>query len=99
MEQVVDVAQNVIAVGDGVHNDTESVNVIQLIHGFALVLHLPIDGVDVLDPAVGLVVDTHTGQTVGDPVLNGVHELLVLLLVGLQVGGDGVVVILDLISS
>ena len=90
-EQVVDVSQHVIAVGDGVHNDPESVNVVQLVNGLALGEHFPVDGIDVLDPPVGGVVDTHGGQALGDLVLDGAHKGLVLLLVGLKVGHDLVI--------
>ena len=81
-------SQNVIAVGDGIHNHPESIDVVQLVHGLALGLHLAVDGVNVLDPAVGLVVDTHAGQTLGDLLLNGAHEHLVLFFVGSQVIRD-----------
>ena len=88
VEQVVDMAQHVVAVGDGVHDDPESVDVVQLVHGLGLGLHLPVDGVDMLDPSVGGVVDSHGSQALGDLTLDGPHEGLVLLLVGLEVGGD-----------
>ena len=88
VEQVVDMAQHVVAVGDGVHDDPEGVDVVQLVHGLSLSLHLPVDGVDMLDPSVGGVVDSHGSQALGDLTLDGPHEGLVLLLVGLEVGGD-----------
>ena len=88
VKQVVDMAQHVVAVGDGIHDDPESVDVVQLVHGLGLGLHLPVDGVDMLDPSVGGVVDPHGGEPLGDLALNGAHEGLVLLLVGLEVGGD-----------
>src|SRR5699024_4535448 len=74
IEQVVNMTQHVVAVGDGVHNDPEGVDIIQLIHGLPLGLHFPVDGVDVLDPAVGFVADAHTGEPLGDLVLNVAHE-------------------------
>ncbi len=88
VEQVVDVAQDVVAVGDGIHDDPEGIDVIQLLHGLALGLHLAVDGVDVLDAAVGGGVDAHGGEPLGDLILDGAHEALVLLLVALQVRGD-----------
>ena len=88
IEQVVNVTQNIVAIGNGVHNDPESVNVKQLVHGLVLGIHLPVDGIHVLDAAIGGVLDTHSGEPLGDLVLDGVHKGLILLLVGGQVGGD-----------
>ena len=85
IEQVVDMAQYVVAVGDGVNDHPEGVNIEQLVYGFALGLHLAVDGVNVLDPAVGLVVDADALQPLGDFLLNGAHEHLVLLFVGIEV--------------
>ena len=78
-------AQHIVAVGNGIHDHPEGVDVIQLIDGLALRLHLAVDGVDVLNASIGLVVDAHGGQAPGDFVLNGAHEHLVLFLVGVQV--------------
>ena len=90
-EQVVNMSQHVVAVGDGVHDDPEGVDVVQLVNGLALGEHFPVDGIDVLDPSVGGVVDAHGGQALGDLVLDGAHEGLVLLLVCLEVGHDLVI--------
>ncbi len=91
VEQVVNVTQHVVAVGDGVHDDPEGVDVVKLVDGLALSLHLPVDGVYMLDPAIGLVGNAHGGKPLGDLVLNGAHEHLVLLLVGVQIVHDLVV--------
>ena len=85
VEQVVDMAQDVIAVGDGVHDDPEGVEIVQLVHGFVLILQLAVDGVDVLNAAIDLALDAHALQPLGDLVLNGLHELVVLILVGGQI--------------
>ena len=45
-----------------------------------------------LDPSVGGVVDAHSSQTGGDPILNGVHEGFVLLLVSIQIVHDAFIV-------
>ena len=58
------IRDSVIAVGDGVHNDPESVNVVQLVNGLALGEHFPVDGIDVLDP----VSYTHL-PVPGDPIV------------------------------
>ena len=86
VEKVMDVAQHVIAVRDGVHNDPEGVDVVQLVHPLALGLHFPVDGIDVLDAAIGGVVDAHGGKPLGDLLLNGAHEAFVLIFVLLEVG-------------
>ena len=91
IEQVVDVAQHVVAVGNGVHDDPEGVDVVKLVDGLSLSLHFPVDGVYMLDPAVGLVVDAHGGKPLGDFVLDGAHEHLILLLVGVEVIHDLIV--------
>ena len=70
--------QHIVAIGNGVHNDPEGINIVQLVHSLALGVHLPIDGVHVLDPSVSGAVDVHRGQPLGDFVLNGVHKSLIL---------------------
>ena len=39
--------QHIVAIGNGVHDDPESIDVVQLVHGLTLGLHLPVDGVDI----------------------------------------------------
>ena len=91
VEQVVDVAQDVVAVGDGVDDDAEGVQVVKLVDGFFLGLHLAVDGVDVLDAAVDGAVDAHCRQPRGDLALDGPHEIVGLLLVVCQILHDLVV--------
>ena len=91
VEQVVDVAQDVVAVGDGVHDDPEGVQIIQLVDGLVLGLHLAIDGVDVLDAPVDGAVDPRLRQALGDGVLDGLHEFLGLVVVGFDVAHQLVV--------
>ena len=79
-------AEDVIAVGDVVHDHAEGVEVVQLVDGLVLRAHFAVDGIDVLDAAIGGVVDTHGGKPLGDLLLNGAHETFVLLLVLLEVG-------------
>ena len=51
-EHVVDDAQHIIAVGDGVDDDTEGAEIVNAVHVEFLRVHLAVDGVDVLDAAV-----------------------------------------------
>ena len=88
IKQIVDMPQNIVAVGNGVHDDPESVNIVKLFQGLILLVHFPVDGINVLDTAVGFVVDTHTGKTLSDPLLNGTHKGFILLLVGIQVADN-----------
>ena len=56
VEHIVHQTEDVIAVGDVVHDDAEGVQVEDLIQRLVLGVHLAVDGVDVLDAAVHLAV-------------------------------------------
>ena len=76
--QVVDDAQNVIAVGHRVHDDPEGEQVIHVVQGLVLGVHLAIDGVGVLHAAIDIAVDMGLLQALGDLVVDGGHEAVVL---------------------
>ena len=61
IKQVVDMTQHIIAIRDGVYNDPEGVQIVQLVDALALGLGLAVDGINVLDAAVGSVGDAHIG--------------------------------------
>ena len=77
LEHVVDAAQHVIAAGDVVHDDPEGVQVEDLVQGLVLGVRLPIDGVDVLYPAIDGGVDALLPQALLDLMLDARHKLLV----------------------
>ncbi len=74
VEQVVDMSEDVIAVGDGIDDDAEGVEVIELVDGFVLGLHLAVDGIDMLDAAIDADPGCRLGQPGGDLGLDGLHE-------------------------
>ena len=51
-EQIMDVAEHVIAVGDVVYDHTECVEIVPLVDGLVLRAHFAVNGVGVLDAAV-----------------------------------------------
>ena len=50
-EHVVNHAQHIIAIVDGIDDDAHRIDVIDFIHTFPLDEHLPVDAVDALDTA------------------------------------------------
>ena len=88
VEEVVDMAEDIIAVGNVVHDHAECVEVIQLVDRLVLRAHLAVDGVCVLDAAVDRAVDADRGQPVRDLRLNGVHEAVGAGLVLFEVVDD-----------
>ena len=52
--EVVDDAENVVAVRDGIDDDAEGEEVEHLVHGLALGIHLAVDAVGVLHAAIDL---------------------------------------------
>ena len=74
LEHVVDDAQNVVAVGDGVHDYTEGAEVEDAVEGKLLGVHLAIDAVDMLDAAEDGGVDPLLLETDADLLLHAVHE-------------------------
>ena len=91
IEQVVDVTQHIITVGNGINDHPESIHIIQLAYALALCLHFAVDGIDVLDAAVNCAVDADRGQTGGDLALDGLHKFVGLGLMGLKVLHDLIV--------
>ena len=77
LEHVVDAAQNVVALGDVVHDDTEGVQVVDFVQCLVLGEHLAVDGVGVLHPAVDGAVDALLGKALLDAVLDARQKLLV----------------------
>ena len=91
IEQVVNMTQHIVAIGNGIHDDPECVDIIQFIQGLALLIHLPVDGVNVFDPTIGGVVQTHAHQTFLHLVLNGIHKSLILLFMGRQIAHNALI--------
>ena len=91
IEQVVDMTQNVIAVGDGIHNAAEGIQIVQFLQRLTLGLHFAIDGINVLNATIGGVLDAHGSQSLGDGLLDGAHERFILLFVGTEVCHDFVI--------
>ena len=87
-EQIVDMAEDIIAVRNVVHDHAEGIEVIELVDGFILGAHLAVDGIGVLDAAIDRAVDAHGGQTLSDLRLDGVHEVVGAFLVRLQIIND-----------
>ena len=86
---VVDNPQHVVAVRHRVHQCPEGEEVVKLLHGLLLEVHLPVDAVGVLHPAVdGGVGDILLRQTGADLLLNPAHKLVVLDAVGGQLLRD-----------
>ena len=86
--EVVDNAQHVIAVTHVFHDDTERKQVEDLIQRLVLVEHLAINRIRVLHPAVNDVLDLHLVQADVDLILRALHEVLILLPFGIQLGDD-----------
>ena len=85
---VVNDAQDVVAVPHVLHNHPEGEQVEDLIQGLVLVEHLPVDGVGVLHAAVDDVLDAQLVEAVVDLDLGPLHEGLVLLMLCVQLGDD-----------
>ena len=88
VEKVMDMAEDVIAVGDVVDDHAERVEVVQLVDRLVLRAHLAVDGVGMLDPPVDRPVDADGGQAVGDLRLDGVHEAVGAVLVLFEIVDD-----------
>ena len=86
--EIVDDAQHIVAVGDIVHDDPERVQVEDLVHGLVLGVHLAVDGVDVLDPAVNGAADALLVQPLLDALLDAGEEFLMGGGAGGQLVGD-----------
>ena len=71
---VVDAPQDAVAGGNVVHDDPEGVEVKDLAELLVLGVHLPVDGVDVLHPAIDGALDALLFQAGGDLLLDVFHE-------------------------
>ena len=91
IEQVMDVAENVIAVRDRIDDHAKGIHIIKLVDRLVLRLHLAIDGIDVLDAAVDRAVDAHGGQPRRDGRLDLLHEAVGLGLMSVEIGHDVVI--------
>ena len=63
--QRVDDAQHGVAVGDGIHQHPDGDQVVNLVEGLVLQDHLAVDGVEMLGPAVDIVMDVLLVQLLG----------------------------------
>ena len=88
LEHVVHHAQHIVALRDVVHDHPEGVQVENLVHGLVLGVHLAVDGVGVLHPAVDGAADALGVQPVLDALLHRGHKLLVGGGPGGQLVGD-----------
>ena len=86
--EVVDDAENVVAVRDGIDDDAEGEEVEHLVHGLALGIHLAVDAVGVLHAAVDAAEGNMVlGELALDLLLDALHERAVFL--GLLLEGVG----------
>ena len=85
---IVDNAQNVVAVAHVFHHYPEGEQVEDLVDGLVLVEHLPVDGIGVLHAAVYDVLDAQLVQPLVHLVPGALHEGLILGLLGVQLGDD-----------
>ena len=89
--EVVDHAQHVVAVADGVYHHPERKEVENLIQRFVLAEHFPVDGIRVLHAAVDNVLDAHFIEPLIDLSLGAAHESVILRALGVQLGDDLIV--------
>ena len=75
--------QDVVAIGDGIDNDPEGVEVIELVDGFVLGFHFAVDGIDMLDAPVNAALDADLVQSGGDLGLDGLHKAVGLGFAGI----------------
>ena len=80
-----DVSEDVVALGDCVHDDPEGIEIVQLVQRLVLLLHLAVDRIDVLDPSGDRATDVHLPEPVAEPVLDVLHEGLRIAAVGVQI--------------
>ena len=73
-EHVVDDAEDVVAVWDGIDDDAEGADVVNAVHVQLLRVHLAVDGIDVLDAAVDSGLHALLLKAGLDPGLHAVHE-------------------------
>ena len=89
--EVMDHAQHVVAVADGVYHHPERKEVENLIQRFVLAEHFPVDGIRVLHAAVDNVLDAHFIEPLIDLSLGAAHESVILRALGVQLGDDLIV--------
>ena len=93
LEHLMDVPEDVVALGDRVHDDPEGIEIVQLVQRLVLLLHLAVDRIDVLDPPGDRATDVHLTQPVAEPGLDVLHKGLRVAAVGVQVVHQTVVAI------
>ena len=76
--QGVDNAEHGVAVGNGIHDDADGHQVVNLVEGLLLEHHLPVNGIEVLGPAVDIIVDMLLVQPLGQFVDDQANALLPL---------------------
>ena len=89
--EVVHIAEHVIAVRHGIHDDAHRADVVDFVDGLVLRIHLAVNGVDMLDARGNGVVDVRLPELFGDTLLNALEELLMLLALRLEALDDLVV--------
>ena len=89
--EVMDHAQHVVAVADGVYHHPERKEVENLIQRLILAEHLPVDGIGVLHAAVDNMLDAHFIEPLIDLSLGAAHKSVILRALGVQLGDDLIV--------
>ena len=74
---IVDQAEDVVAVGFGVHDDAQGVKIVNIVEDPVLLEQLPVDAVYVLFPAFHLAGDSFGLQDLGDAVLDRGEKVVV----------------------
>ena len=85
LEHIVDDAQHVVAVLDGVHNDAHGEHVVNLVEGLALDEHLPVDAINAFHTALDVHVRDGHLHPAADKGLGVLDELLAAVAAGCQI--------------
>ena len=87
-EHVMDVAENIVAVGNIVHDDAERAEIEDLVQTALLRIHLAVNAVGMLDAALHRCVDAVLREPVGDLLFDIGHELVEHVRLAVEVGDD-----------
>ena len=87
-EHVVDVAENIVAVGNIVHDDAERAEIEDLVQTALLRIHLAVNAVGMLDAALHRCADAVLREPVGDLLFDIGHELVEHVRLAVEVGDD-----------